>query len=163
MPSRSNGFSLIEVLLAVFVTSICLLGIVKLMSTSQVSMTQSIGSLQAQASAEALMQQIRLMRWDAGMPATGQMPLGGPPIPRVTCGVCSPPRLAVEDWSGFTDTDPQHGGVNRSVEIRFVDIDPVSGELIPAVSPPTHRKQVTITAVGRTSTATITSVFYNLP
>jgi hypothetical protein len=165
MTSRPNGISLVEVLMAVVVVSLCVVGLIKLMSTSQVSLTQSIGSLKAQASAEDLLQQIRLMRWDNMMSptATAPMPLTGP-VPTVTCGICTP-RVAVEHWNNYSDVDTSrapYGTFQRTVRVRFVDIDPTTSELIP-VAGPTHRKQVTVTAVGRTSTATVTSVFYNLP
>jgi Tfp pilus assembly protein PilV len=169
MTSRPNGISLVEVLMAVVVVSLCVVGLIKLMSTSQVSLTQSIGSLKAQASAEDLLQQIRLMRWDNMMSptATAPMPLTGP-VPTVTCGICTPPRgrwntgITIRTW---TPPGPPYGTFQRTVRVRFVDIDPTTSELIP-VAGPTHRKRgrgSRVTAVGRTSTATVTSVFYNLP
>jgi prepilin-type N-terminal cleavage/methylation domain-containing protein len=166
-PHRPTGFTLIEVMLAVVVTSIALLAVMKLMSGTQRSLTTSMASLQAQASAEALIQSIRRMRWDENSPATGQMSLIGNPLPSATCGSCPSvaDRTAIEHWAKHKDWDktrPLYGDFRRTVRIRFLDFDVATRRFVPTITP-THRKEVTVWAVGRNSSATITSVFYNLP
>jgi prepilin-type N-terminal cleavage/methylation domain-containing protein len=164
MNAYQKGFTLVEVLLAVLVTSICLLGIIKLMATSGRSMTESMGNLQTQASAEDLLQEIRLMRWDDNMPPIGRMDITVSPLPRVDCIICTP-RTALEHWSffsGWDDSRPEYGRIRRTVTVQFVDQDPTTGGLVFSPSP-TDRKAVIVTAAGRTSTSTISSVFYNLP
>lgn len=162
MRPNQSGFTLVETMLAVLVTSICLLGLLKLLSTSNRTLVQSMGSLQAQASAEDLMQRIRLMRWDEGSVPGLQMNLAGPPIPKVV----SPPvadRTALEHWSDYADVDASrgiYGTFNRNVRVEFVQF---SGNKLITSTTPSHRKKVTVWAVGRTSSATITSVFYNIP
>lgn len=162
MGRHKNGFTLVEALIAFMVTSICLMGVIKLMSKSQRSLTQSIGSLQAQASAEERLQQIRLMRWDRGSIPGIRMDLTAPPT--LTSVSCSAP-VAVEDWNGCPDlvdnSRPAFGPFRHQVRVDFVDLD-ATGNLVLSAGP-THRKRVTVTAAGRTSTATITSIFYNLP
>jgi hypothetical protein len=155
---------LIEVMLAVFVISICLLGVLKLMSTSQRSLTDSLGSLQAQASGEELLQQIRLMRWDQGSVPGVQMSLTGVPLPQVTSAFPPTPRVALEHWSGYTDVDNSRlpfGPFTRSVQVRFVRLNPRNNLVVN--HNPQHRKRVTVQVTSRHSTATVTSVFYNLP
>ena len=149
-------------MLAVIVCGICLLGIVKLMSNSQRSLTQSLGSLQAQASAEELLQQIRLMKWDRGSVPGTRMSMAAPPS--VTSGSCTDP-IAVEDWNGCPDlvdnSRPAYGPFRRTVRVVFLALD-AGGRLVESPTA-TDRKGVTVTAEGRTFSATITSVFYNLP
>jgi type II secretory pathway pseudopilin PulG len=162
MRRKKNGFTLIEAMIAFMVTSICLMGVIKLMSKSQRSLTQSIGSLQAQASAEELLQQIRLMRWDRGSVPGTRMALTVPP--RVTSTSCAAP-VGVEDWNGcpglIDNSRPAFGPFQLRVRVDFVDFDVAGNLFIPPGA--SHRKRVTVTAFGRTSTATITSIFYNLP
>lgn len=164
MNTHQKGLTLVEVLLTVLVTSICLLGIIKLMATSGRSLTESMGNLQTQASAEDLLQEIRLMRWDENMPPTGRMNITAFPLPRVECTLCTP-RTALEHWSsyeGWDDSRPEFGRIRRTVTVRFADLDPATGRFF-FPDTPTHRKAVFVTAAGRTSTSTISSVFYNLP
>lgn len=162
------GISLIETMIAVIVVAIALLGVIKLMSTNQRSLTESMANLQAQASAEELVQNIRFMQWDANSPQTGQMLLvGGAFIPRVDCAGNCPnvgARTGIEHWSQHVDVDRSrqaYGDFNRRVRVRFVELDAANQFVVSVM--PTHRKEVTVWAVGRNSSATITSVFYNLP
>ena len=99
MRLNQKGFTLIEAMLAVLVVAICLLGVIKLMSNSQKSLTQSAGSLQAQASAEELLQRIRLMRLDRGSIPGIRMTMAGPPGP-TTIHDLTIPGLAVANWNG---------------------------------------------------------------
>jgi prepilin-type N-terminal cleavage/methylation domain-containing protein len=156
------GFSLVELMIAVFVISICLLGVLKLMNRSQRSLTESEGSLQAQSSGEALMQQIRQTRWNAGSVPGARLLLITPPS--VTAPVPRPnPPQALEDWNGYEDTDDSRGAFGpfrRSVRVEFVRL---AGRNLRPTSTPQHRKMVTVTVRGKTASTTITSVFYNLP
>lgn len=163
MRPNQKGFTLVEALISFLVVSICLMGLVKLMSSSQRSITQSVGSLQAQASAEEILQQIRLMRWDRNSTPGVRMDITATP-PSLTSVSCTTP-VAVEDWNGCpglvdNSRDP-YGPFQRQVRVRFLRFD-AAGNLVPSATP-TDRKEVTVTAAGRTSTATITSIFYNLP
>lgn len=162
------GVTLIETMIAVIVVAVSLLGVLKLMSTNQRSVTESMAGLQAQASAEELLQSIRKMNWDEHSPTTGQMPLaGGAFIPKVKCSGPCPSvsaRTGIEHWSQHSDNDnsrPIYGRFRRRVRVRFLDRD-ANGQFFESAVP-THRKEVTIWAVGRNSSATLTSVFYNLP
>lgn len=165
---KQSGVTLIETMIAVIVVAVSLLGVIKLMSTNQRSLTESMASLQAQASAEELLQNIRQMKWDENSPNIGRMLLvGGPSIPSVVCAGPCPAvsaRTGIEHWSKHKDDDesrPPYGPFKRRVRVRFLDMDANGQLVVSAVA--THRKEVTIWAIGRISSATITSVFYNLP
>ena len=163
------GFSLIEVMLAVAVVAIALLGVIKLMSTTQRGLVKSAASLQAQASAEDLMQKIRQMKWDSKSQPGVVADLNTAPLPSVrdNCSGASSTKTAVEDWNCYKDIDssrPEFGIFSRTVKVEFVSFD--GSSFIPTSSA-TDRKRVTVTATGpafeKVQSATVTAVFYNLP
>lgn len=173
MKNRPSGFTLVETMIAVFVVSICLLGVVKLMSGNQTQITTSIGDLQTLASAEELFHRISRMKWDANSPASGGvMLLTGAPAPRIDCAGACPDianRTAVEHWSGhidYLDTTRSNFKIKQTVQVNFVRLD-MTGKIYVS-STPTDRKAVVVTAYrdtvnGRKSTATVSGIFYNLP
>lgn len=170
-----NGFTLVEVMVAVAVIAFCLLGIIKLMASSQKGLVQSLGSLQAQASAENLLQQIRQMKWDTKSQPGQRASLDGTPLPTVRDNCDNPVepkenRKSIADWNCYKDTDVSlnTGDFNRTVRVDFVDL---VGDRIVATNNVTDRKRVTVTARPVTKKgsfrdvqdSTLTAIFYNLP
>ncbi len=159
-----RGVSLIEVMVTVVVTSICLLGLLKLYGTSGRSLTMSMGSLQAAASAEDLLETIQQMRWDRFSTTGVAMDINGA-NPASVSRDPEDPKVALEDWADFTEPDNtprgKWGPFQRSVTVEFVELDGAN-TFVPTGNR-THRKRVTVTTKSASASASISAVFCNLP
>lgn len=151
-----------EVMLIVTVVAISLLSLLKLMSTSTRALTETMVNLNAQASAEDLLQQIRLMRWDQLSRPGVRVDLTTTPSAEIVCTTCNIPRQTIEDWWNYSDTDPARPRFLRRVRVEFVRL---RGDRLVKSNKRRDRKRVTVWAWDPTGTssATVTSVFYNLP
>lgn len=105
MMQRQSGFTLIEVLVAFFVLSIGLLGVVALMINAKVSQHQAVQRTRAVDLAQAIIERIRInpaaiATYNIGLSPKGGNTAAAEPVPNCATSACTPAELAAHDlWS----------------------------------------------------------------
>lgn len=105
MAARQSGFTLIEVLVAFFILSIGLLGVVALIVQSKVSQHQAVQRTRAVALADEMIERIRINpaqieTYNIGLNPVGTNTDTPEPSPDCATNTCSPEQMAEHDlWS----------------------------------------------------------------
>lgn len=131
------GLTLVEVLLAVTIVSICLLSVLRPFLQATQTATVTWDNVKAMTEAEQLIGVISKMPWDklgsAGTVVTSAATVAAAPVGSPT---------NVGDWNLYID---QVGPYSRSVRVDFVNLVNVSGTLQAQPSPtPTNIKRVSV-------------------
>ncbi|MFA5779004.1 MAG: prepilin-type N-terminal cleavage/methylation domain-containing protein [Elusimicrobiota bacterium] len=166
---KKNGYTLVEIMIAMVVLVLGLIPLVKLIGDSLVA-TSDLGSRSvANELAQDLMEEIKQRKWDEGAVADGSTPAGSrSPFPFT--------QDATENWTnktsfddiddynlgstgndwGWTETPPrdasnaplpQYSKFTRSVRVRYMaytTLTPTTGRF-DEVAGPTDHKQITVT------------------
>jgi type IV pilus assembly protein PilV len=102
---RSRGFTLFEVLIAFFIISIGLVGVVSLQAMSKAAQHQAVQRSRAVTLADQMLEMIRgnprgVTRYNIGASAVGGGSIADQPTPNCISAACDPNQMAAHDlWS----------------------------------------------------------------
>lgn len=102
---RTRGFTLFEVLIAFFVISVGLVGVVSLQALSKASQHQAVQRSRAVSLADQMLEMVRgnprgVTRYNIGGNAVGGDSIADEPSPNCTASACDPNEMAAHDlWA----------------------------------------------------------------
>lgn len=148
-----SGLSLTEVLIAVFIITPVLIFLMRVFLQNVRGVTESWDETKAISSAQRLMDQIRMTKWD-------NLTVVGSTIATTDATIGSDGFDDIDDWNDVAlPPDPLYPEYTRSVAVNFVNVDG-AGNVTDSGGVQTDFKRVTVQVTNRGGRPFVISVIF---